>query len=68
MGPGGEERLRRNRASSIRRDSGSQYVDIIGDEIKIPHRSFSQKDAEKIVEDAEEVIELVRQELEDQKP
>lgn len=58
-----DQSLQKSLFDWLRRRSGSQYVDIVGDEIKVPHRSFGQKDAEKIVKDAEEVIELVRQEL-----
>lgn len=39
--------------------SDSQYVDIRGDEVVVPHKLFNQEDAEDILEDAEEVIELI---------
>jgi len=48
--------------------SDSQYVDIRGDEIVIPHELFNQEDAAKILKDAEEVIELIGQEIERSEP
>lgn len=44
--------------------SDSQYVDIRGDEIIVPHEIFNQDDAGKILKDAEEVIELIDREIE----
>ena len=44
--------------------SDSQYVDIRGDKIVVPHELFNQEDAAKILKNAEEVIELVRQDIE----
>lgn len=40
----------------LRRRSDSQYVDIRGDKINIPHEQFDRGDAERILEDAEMVI------------
>jgi HEPN domain-containing protein len=40
----------------LRRRSDSQYVDIRGDEINIPHEEFDEEDAQEILEDAEAVI------------
>lgn len=45
--------------------SDSQYVDIRGDEIVVPHELFNQDDAAKILKDAEEVIELIGREIEE---
>lgn len=43
--------------------SDSQYVDIRGDEIVIPHELFDREDAEEILEDAARVIELVKRRI-----
>lgn len=48
----------------LRRRSESQYVDIRGDEINIPHEQFDQTDAEEILDDAEAVLAYVRDRLE----
>lgn len=45
----------------LQRRSDSQYVDIRGDRINVPHEQFSQEDAERILEDAETVLEYVKQ-------
>lgn len=42
--------------------SSSQYVDIRGDEVNIPHEQFDRGDAEQILNDAEAVIEYVKNE------
>lgn len=43
----------------LQRRSESQYVDIRGDEINVPHKQFDQDDAERILDDAETVIDYV---------
>ena len=48
----------------LRRRSESQYVDIRGDEINIPHEQFDHTDAEKILDDTEAVLAYVRDRLE----
>ena len=48
--------------------SDSQYVDIRGDEIVIPHELFNQEDAAKILKDSEKVIELIEKEIERSEP
>lgn len=48
----------------LRRRSESQYVDIRGDEINIPHEQFDHTDAEEILDDAEAVLAYVRDRLE----
>jgi HEPN domain-containing protein len=45
----------------LQRRSSSQYVDIRGDELNIPHEQFTRDDAEHILEDVETVVEYVRQ-------
>lgn len=40
----------------LRRRSNSQYVDIRGDEINVPHQQFDRGDAERVLEDAENVL------------
>lgn len=44
----------------LRRRSESQYVDIRGDEINIPHELFDRADAEEIMADAEAVLDRVK--------
>lgn len=44
----------------LQRRSSSQYVDIRGEDIDVPHEQFDRGDAEGILEDAETVLELVR--------
>lgn len=48
----------------LRRRSDSQYVDIRGDEINVPHEQFDRADAERILEDAERVLDHVERILE----
>lgn len=48
----------------LRRRSESQYVDIRGDEINIPHEQFDQTDAKEILDDTETVLAYVRDRLE----
>jgi HEPN domain-containing protein len=43
----------------LQRRSDSQYVDIRGDELNVPHRLFDEDDAGRILEDAETVIDYV---------
>lgn len=47
----------------LQRRSSSQYVDIRGDEINIPHEQFTQEDAEQILQDIETVLDHVREQL-----
>lgn len=49
----------------LRRRSDSQYVDIRGDEINIPHELFNRDDAEEIMEDAQAVMNRVERILTD---
>ena len=49
----------------LRRRSESQYVDIRGDEITIPHELFDQTDAEEILADADRVLAVVREAVQD---
>lgn len=51
-----EEELEQTLLYWLRRRSDSQYVDIRGDEINIPHEQFDRADAERIMDDAETVI------------
>lgn len=43
----------------LRRRSDSQYVDIRGNEINVPHTTFDEDDARGMLADAEELISLV---------
>lgn len=43
----------------LRRRSESQYVDIRGERINIPHEQFDRRDAERILADAESTITFV---------
>lgn len=45
----------------LRHRSTSQYVDLRGDEISIPHEQFGQEDAVAILKDAETILEYVLQ-------
>jgi len=47
----------------LQRRSSSQYVDIRGDEINIPHEQFTQEEAEQILQDIETVLDYVREQL-----
>ncbi|MFB6176911.1 MAG: hypothetical protein ABEI99_07175 [Halobaculum sp.] len=47
----------------LQRRSSSQYVDIRGDELNVPHEQFDRSDGERILDDAETVIEYVRPRL-----
>lgn len=49
----------------LRRRSDSQYVDIRGDEINVPHEQFGRDDADRILEDAASIIQLVARILEE---
>ena len=49
----------------LRRRSEAQYVDIRGDEITIPHELFDQTDAEEILMDADRVLAVVREAIQD---
>lgn len=42
-----------------RQRSDSQYVDIRGDEVNVPHEQFDAESAERIIEDAVEALEYV---------
>ncbi|OKY77428.1 MAG: HEPN domain containing protein [Candidatus Methanohalarchaeum thermophilum] len=57
------EELRNSLFKWLRKRSNSQYVDIRGDEINVPHEMFNQSDAEEIIKDAEKTIEKVREEI-----
>jgi HEPN domain-containing protein len=43
----------------LQRRSDSQYVDIRGDELNVPHRVFDEDDADRILADADTVIDYV---------
>lgn len=47
----------------LQRRSSSQYVDIRGDEINIPHEQFTQEDAEQILEDIETVLNYIQEQM-----
>lgn len=47
----------------LQRRSSSQYVDIRGAEINVPHEQFGRDDADRILEEAATVIEYVRRQL-----
>jgi HEPN domain-containing protein len=47
----------------LRRRSDVQYVDIRGDELNVPHRQFDRNDAERILGDANQVIEFVEKRI-----
>ena len=49
----------------LRRRSEAQYVDIRGDEITIPHELFDQTDAEAILADADRILTVVRESIQD---
>lgn len=44
----------------LRRRNDSQYVDIRGNQINIPHEQFDQEDAEKILEDTEIILKHIK--------
>lgn len=46
------------------RRSDSQYVDIRGNQVNIPHEQFTRHDAERILEDAETVLRWIIEEYE----
>lgn len=45
----------------LQRRSSSQYVDIRGSELNVPHERFSREDAQKALEDAEATLGYVKQ-------
>lgn len=47
----------------LSRRSSSQYVDVRGDELDVPHEQFDRSDAEQILEDAACVLQFVHQSL-----
>lgn len=47
----------------LQRRSNSQYVDIRGDEVNIPHEQFTREDAAQILEDAEIVLRYVQDQI-----
>lgn len=47
----------------LRRRSSSQYVDVRGEEVNVPHELFDRTDAEEILDDAEAVIDHVSENL-----
>ena len=48
----------------LRQRSQSQYVDIRDDEINVPHKQFDRSDAERVLEDAESVLDYVEGQME----
>lgn len=52
----------------LRRRSDSQYVDIRGDEVNVPHESFERADAERVVEDAATTLETVAAQIDVERP
>lgn len=60
-----EEELEEALLNWLSRRSSSQYVDIRGNRINVPHQQFNRQDAEKILEDAEQVINLIEHEIQD---
>lgn len=54
-----EQELKTTLLYWLRRRSDSQYVDIRGDEINVPHEQFDRADAKQILDDAEAVIGVV---------
>jgi len=59
-----EERVEDILLHWLQRRSSSQYVDIRGDEINIPHEQFTQEDALQILQDVETILDYVRGQLE----
>ena len=47
----------------LQRRSNSQYVDIRGEDINIPHEQFTREDATQILEDGETVLEYIREQI-----
>lgn len=47
----------------LRRRSDTQYVDIRGDEINVPHEQFGRSDAERVLEDAKRVLSYVEERM-----
>ena len=45
----------------LQRRSSSQYVDIRGDDLNVPHEQFDEGDADQILEDVKTVIEYVQE-------
>lgn len=43
----------------LQRRSEAQYVDIRGDEVAIPHEQFDRRDADRILEDAGDILAAV---------
>lgn len=43
--------------------SSAQYVDIKDDKLSVPHELFEERDAEKAIEDSEEVLEFIREQI-----
>jgi HEPN domain-containing protein len=56
-----EERL----LTWLQRRSSSQYVDIRGDELTVPHRQFDRSDAEQILDDLSRVLDYADSHLVD---
>jgi HEPN domain-containing protein len=48
----------------LRRRSEAQYVDIRGDEINIPHELFDHEDAQQMIQDAEMILQHIREQIE----
>lgn len=47
----------------LQRRSSSQYVDIRGDEVNVPHEQFTREDAKQILNAADTVIDYVQNRL-----
>jgi HEPN domain-containing protein len=47
----------------LRRRSDTQYVDIRGDHINIPHNQFEKEDAAQVLQDVETIIHYVTQQI-----
>ena len=43
----------------LQRRGASQYVDIRGDQVNVPHRNFEREVADRILEDAHEILTFV---------
>lgn len=58
-----EEALETELLEWLDRRSSSQYVDVRGDELNVPHEQFGRQDAETVLEVAERVLEYVSERL-----
>lgn len=55
-----EESIQNSLFKWLRRRSETQYVDFKGDEINVPHKQFSQNDAEEILNDAKRILKYIK--------